>query len=365
MLGATTAVATGAFLLEAVGDFPRICANLLVVSYGLLGFGLGGGVLLALLFVTGARWSDRIRPVAEKLTLLLPVGAAGVVFVLLACPSLYLWTGASAEPASPFQAFWLSRPFFLARAAIYMALWLGLSLLLVRASRRLSLRPASSDRKCVRIGALFLVVFSLTCWLASVDWIMSLEPRWSSTIFGVYNFAGMFLGAVAAIVILALWFNRYADAGSRIAPDLLRDLGTLLFAFSSFWMYIWFCQYLLIWYVNNPEETDYYVLRQREFWQPLLIANLVLNWAVPFVVLLFRRAKESPSVLLLVAVIVLAGRWVDLYLMVLPPVAARGTAFGGWDACLVAGTMGLAALILASRAPSGSGSPRTAIGETP
>jgi hypothetical protein len=342
----------GAFYIEAVREPQRIWANLLVASYGLLGLGLGGAVLLALFFVTGARWSDLIRPVAEKMTRLIPVGAIGVAIVLLARPSLYPWTTAANESSSHFQAFWLSRPFFLLRAFVYLALWIGLAFFLVRASRRQDAKPSgSTDRSSVRIAAIFLVVFAITCWLASVDWIMSLEPKWTSTVFGIYHFAGMFLSGLAAFIVLAIWFDRHGLLGGRLTANHLHDLGTLLFSFSSFWMYIWFSQYLLIWYVNNPEETEYYVLRQQDAWQPLFFANLVLNWGVPFLVLLFRPAKENPGILLTVAVIVLLGRLVDLYLMVLPPVAGRGTAFGIWDGCLIPGMVALAALILARRSP--------------
>jgi hypothetical protein len=341
-----------AFLGGASAEPQPTWAGLLVVSCYLLGVGLGAAALLALCFVTGARWNATIRPVMARLTVLLPAGAAGVVIVLFARPSLYpLTASTSAESGgSHFQALWLERPFFLARAVVYLALWLALTYWLVQASRRENAHdPHSRSMKPVRVAALFLVVFALTCWLASTDWIMSLEPQWSSTVFGIYHFCGMFLSALAAVIVAVICFDRQGTLGGQSTRDPLRDLGTLLFAFSSFWMYIWFSQYLLIWYANTPDETGYFVLRQQERWQPLFLANLVLNWGVPFVVLLFRPAKESRAVLLLVAVTVLAGRWLDLYLMILPPVAGAAPAFGMWDAGLVVGAIGLAALLLVRR----------------
>jgi hypothetical protein len=356
VLAVLVVLGSGAFLFGEAGDPQRIGANFLVATYGLLGLGLGGVVLLALLFVTGARWSDSLRPVVERLARLLPVGGIGVAIVLCVSPSLYPWTDVASEPASPFQAIWLYRPFFLLRAFVYLALWLGLGFLLVRASQRQDARAADSSRVAsVRFSALFLVVFALTCGLACTDWIMSLEPKWSSTVFGIYQFAGMFLGALAAVIILAIWLDHRGALGGRLTRDHRRDLGTLLFGFSSFWMYIWFSQYLLIWFVNNPEESDYYVLRQQEPWQPLVIANLVLGWAVPFLVLLMRPTKESSVVLLTVAVTVLVGRWLDLYLMVLPPVVGPGAAPVGWDAALLLGTATLGALILTLRLPRTAG----------
>ena len=345
----------GLFVFGAAGEPQRIWANLLVGSYGMLGVGLGAAVWVALFNVTGARWSEVLRPVTERLTLLLPVGAIGVALVLIAAPSLYPWTKEPSETSSAFQALWLSRPFFLLRSFTYLALWLGLAFMLVRASRR-------KDDNRVRISAVFLVVFAITFWLASVDWIMSLEPKWSSTIFGVYHFAGMVLAALAGIIIVAIWFKyphplsqraRGGLPGGPLTNNHLRDLGTLLFSFSSFWAYIWFCQYLLIWYVNNPEEAVYFVRRQQDAWQPLFIANVVLNWGMPFVVLLFRPAKESPQVLMIVAGIVLVGRALDLYLMVLPAVVGNGPMVT--DAGLFAATIGLAALIVVRPFPLEAG----------
>jgi hypothetical protein len=337
-----------AYLLAEAGDTRRLGANLLVAAYGLLGLGLGCVVLLALFSVTGACWSDQLLPVATRLTRLLPVGAVGIALVLITCPSLYPWTSAASDAGSPFQAAWLSRPFFLLRALVYLTLWLGLGFLVLRASRRQDAQPPDESRGVsAGISAAFLVVFAVTSWLASVDWIMSLEPKWSSTVFGIYNFAGMFLGTLAAVIIAALWLNFRGKLAGGLTRDCRRDLGTLLFAFSSFWMYIWFSQYLLIWYVNNPEEAEYYVLRQQECWQPLFIVNVVLGWGVPFVVLLFRSAKESSLVLMLVALVVLAGRWVDLYLMILPPVTGARAVVEGWDAGILLPTVALGALIVA------------------
>ena len=339
MYGLTALIIAGCglFLFGAAGEPQRIWANLLVASYCILILGLGAAVWLALFNVTGARWSEVIRPTVERLTWLLPVGAIGMVMILVAAPSLYPWTHEAGETGSAFQALWLSRPFLLLRAFLCVALWFGLVFLLVQSSRR-------NDDSRVRVSAVFLVVFAITFWLASVDWIMSLEPKWSSTIFGVYHFAGMFVAALAAIIVVAVWSGRLTNQPTPHGTRLTGDLGTLLFSFSSFWAYAWFCQYLLIWYVNNPEETEYFVLRQNDAWHPLFLANVVLNWGVPFVVLLFQRAKESPHVLLGITVVILLGRWLDLYLMVLPPVVSGGPMIG--DAGLFAATMGLAALIV-------------------
>jgi hypothetical protein len=217
----------------------------------------------------------------------------------------------------------------------------------VRVSRRQDETGAAAlTARNVRLSALFLVVFAVTCWLAGTDWIMSLEPHWSSTIFGVYNFAGIFLSALAAVCVVVIGLYWQGPFRNVLTRDHLQDLGTLLFAFSSFWMYIWFSQYLLIWYVNNPEETVYFWRRQQPGWQGLFLLNVVLNWGVPFVVLLFRPAKQTPGVLLAVAGSVLVGRWLDLHLMIVRPVAGAEPLPGVWGAGLFLGAAALAVLLI-------------------
>jgi hypothetical protein len=283
----------------------RAWANLLILSFYLLSLGLGGVLFIAFHHVTGARWSERVLPAAGTLAALVPVGAAGVALVLLAYPQLYPWYGHTwEEPAAWFRASWLNRPFFLARAAVILGLWLYFAHALTR-------------RGNGRLSAAFLVVFGVTCWVASNDWIMSLEPEWSSTVFGVYQFAGLYLATLAALVLLV------TGPRPRVNEEQLHDLGKLLFGFSSFWVYIWFCQYMLIWFVNNPEETTYYLHRTSGRWGPLFLLNVFLGWVVPFLVLMSAAMKRSPAVLRKVAMVVLIGRWLDLYLAVAPAIGEQ------------------------------------------
>ena len=299
----------------------RTWANLLLVSYCLLGLGLGGLVWVALHHVTGARWSSSLLPVPQAMAAALPWASAGLLAVLLLQPSLYSWWAPALadEAASPLKRIWLIRPFFLFRARVYVAVWLAFAAKMARSAPRHDLGPNPLvRRKAVALSAAFLVVFGITCWLASYDWIMSLEPHWASTMFGVYNFAGLFVSSLAAATLLVIWLRRYPSFEGAVADDQLHDLGTLLFAFSSFWMYIWFCQYMLIWFANNPEETAYYLRRASGLWPALSLGSVVLLWAIPFFALLFRRAKRNVTILGTVAMLILVGRWLDLYLMIFP-----------------------------------------------
>ncbi|HYV35833.1 MAG TPA: hypothetical protein VE988_09035, partial [Gemmataceae bacterium] len=166
------------------------------------------------------------------------------------------------------------------------------------------------------------------------------EPEWASTMFGLYSFAGLFLGGLATVTLLAVWKQRAELPNAELAADQLHDLGKLLFAFSTFWVYIWFCQYMLIWFVNIPEETAYYVNRLAGAWQPLFIVNVLLNWVVPFFVLLPRNNKRNAAILQKVCVVLLLGRCLDVYLMILPAVDGLATEPGPIDIGLLLGGVG-------------------------
>src|SRR5574340_353287 len=273
---------------------------------------------------------------------LLPIGAAGLLFVLVFHPSLYPWTGGAHEAGSGFRHWWLSLPFFRARAVFYLLVWAAFIWALLNTSVR---QDADGDprhsRRAARISAFFLVVFGITFWLASYDWVMSLEPDWYSTIFGVYNFAGLFQGGLAAVTLLVIWLKQRDPLSYFVTRDHLHDLGKLMFAFSTFWAYLWFSQYMLIWYANIPEETIYFVRRQHAFWASLFLLDLFLNWVAPFFALLPRTNKQSPGVLVKVSVVVLLGRWLDLYLMIVPPFAPDRPPLGLWEIGLAAGGLGL------------------------
>jgi len=355
IVGAVTAVV-------GVSAAPeRLWASWLLVSYGIVGVGLAGLCFVAIHYTTGASWSVAVRRVAEALAATLLLGLVLLAVVLLQRPQLYSWMnsgslGSPADAALAFKRFWLSRPFFLARAAAYAAIWMLFALAIRWCSRR---QDRDGDprwtRTNVRLSAAFLVVFAVSFTLASVDWVMSLEPLWFSTIFGVYNFAGLFQSGLAAIILVALWLERRGPLRNVLNDEHLHDLGKLLFAFSVFWVYIWFSQYMLIWYTNIPEETTYFLRRLHGQWHTLFIANVVFNWLVPFVALLRRDAKRNRRTLGIVAGIVLLGRWLDLYLMIFPSVVGEAPRVGLWEIGLAAGGIGFFGLALAwilRRAPA-------------
>jgi hypothetical protein len=341
-LGIGALALVGAAVLSPV----RFWANLLLASFLLLTLGLAGAFFVALQYMSNASWSVAFRRVPEALSSLLPVGGVALLAILFLHPSLYSWARpvpAGEEGLHGFRAMWLNLPFFWARSLFYLALWFLLGRVMIRNSRAQD-RDANPEhtRANIRYSAAYLPAFGFTFWIASMDWIMSLEPHWSTTMFGVYNFAGMFLAGLAAIILIVVLLRETTPLRDFVNEEHLHDLGKLLFAFSTFWMYIWFSQYMLVWYANISEESVYYILRQHGFWGPVFLLNIFLNWIIPFVVLMPVSSKRNPSTLAKVAIVVLAGRWVDLYLMIFPPLVGETPAFGLWELGTVVGVIAAA-----------------------
>jgi hypothetical protein len=332
----------------AVGLFfspQRTLSCLLMTGYGLVCLGLSGIFFAAVQDASGAAWSTAFRRVPEAMSAVLPYGALVWAVVFAFGPSLYPWIHDRSEMTG-FRAAWLNFPFFLVRAVIYVALWFLFTKAILKVSRRRDETRAATPINA-RLSVIFLVVFGVTFWLASFDWVMSLEPNWSSTIFGIYNFAGMFSSGLAVIILLVIWLRRVGPLRDFVTDEHLHDLGKMLFAFTTFWMYIWFSQYMLIWYADIPEETIHYIKRQQGFWMPLFILNMLLNWVIPFLVLLPTRTKRSGSLLAKAAVVVLIGRWLDLYLMIEPAAGATNPQFGLWDIAALLGTFSIFILVFA------------------
>ncbi len=167
---------------------------------------------------------------------------------------------------------------------------------------------------------------------------MSLQPHWYSTVFGLLALSSMFLNALAAITIVAVIVRRLGFE-HIITTNHLKDLGILLMSFSVFWVYMWVSQHLLIWYSNIPEETSYYIFRHFGGWGSLSLLNVVLNWFIPFVVLMPRATKRNEKILLQVSIVLMVGHWLDLYIMVMPAV------FGLWEIGTIFGALALFFLI--------------------
>ena len=176
----------------------------------------------------------------------------------------------------------------------------------------------------MRWSAAYIILFALTMAASSFDLVMSLEPHWFSTIFGIYMFAGAFLSCLALITILVLLLRERSDLKHWVSDVHITFLAKMMFAFCIFWAYIWFSQFMLIWYANIPEETSYYIARWQNGYRPLFYANLALNWLLPFFLLMGYKAKRNMSLVFGTACLILLAHWLDLYLMVMPSQHPQG-----------------------------------------
>ena len=312
----------------------RVWSNMLVVTFYLATLGLGGALFIALAYASNAGWNVAFRRIPEAMTVLLATAGVALLAVLALGRMNYSWhlQGTGDAGTFWFKELWMNPTFWMVRAVAYVAVWIILARGLVAVSRRQDIsKNVGLTLLNRRLSGLFLVVYAVTFSLASCDWLMLLEPMWFSTAWGVYNFAGMIQAAVAAIIVFVIVLRNRGPLRGILTDDHLHDLGKLLLSFSCFWIYIWFSQYMLIWYTNIPEETSYYMTRTQGPWGPLMVVNVVLNWVAPFFILLPKASKRSESVMMKVAVVVLIGRWVDLYVMVFPSTIGETPVFGVWE----------------------------------
>ncbi len=315
---------TIAALVMVVGlvvEPERVLSALLTA--GVYGVQLTVGALLwiALLTVSGATWWFPVRrdflAVAEQLVVpaLLAAGTA-----VLGAGVLYSWAAPGAAEHSQLlheKVAWLNRPFFSLRAVVVVLIWLTLVAVVGKALRKWMSGTAKSKTNVARLSALTLVLVAVTISVAFWDWTMSLEPEWFSTMYGVYGFSGALQGGIAVVAVVAIDRAR-RDGDERVTAKVRHDFGRLLFGFCFFWAYIWFCQFMLIWYANLPEEVTHYLTRMSPAWGALFWLNVVLNFAVPFLVLLPAGSKRHEGWLFQISLLVIIVRLLDVYLLVEP-----------------------------------------------
>ena len=313
-LGLAGFAAAIAMTASGVGElwYPYLFAFVLC-----LGLGLGAEAILLIHRLTGGRWGRCVRRPLEAMTSTVPAIALFFVPIALAMDAIYPWLAHGSDEIVDAKVGWLNRDFFLARAAFYLVIWSVIAVSLVRAKPS----PSDADRRSrplIVLACAGLIVHVLTVGFAAVDWIASLEPRWYSSIFGFNVVAAQALGAMALITALACASASSLDPLTEEARERLNDLGNLLLMFVTFDAYLSFVQFFIAWNGNLPNHVVWYVPRMTGFWGAAGVAMIALQFAAPLVLLLFRAIKRNPRRLLVVALIVLAGRVIDSAWLVLP-----------------------------------------------
>ena len=262
-----------------------------------LSLALGGLFFVLIQYAAQGGWGIVLRRIGETIFATLPVMAALFLPVLLGLRDLYAWTvpGAAEHDALlRWKAPYLNVPFFLIRAALFFGIWSFIALLYYRGSRGQDATgdPAVSAR-LRRLAGPSIIVLALTQTFASFDWIMSLTPHWYSTMFGVYFFAGSFVGFIALLSVVVAAMRGAGLLDTVISAEHLHDVGKFLFAFTAFWAYIAFSQFFLMWYANLPEETIWYKARMEGSWLQVSLFLMAGHFGAPFFYLMGRTVKRN------------------------------------------------------------------------
>lgn len=316
-------IGLGACALAGMNDRSQVFRSYLPAYLFCLGIGLGSLALLMVHHLTGGAWGWTIRGVAES--------AAGTIWLLallflplvFGLKDLYPWAQWNPEEIEHSgilrqKSLYLNATGFQIRAVIYFVIWLGLAFLLRPWHAADPTRSEAEENRQQTVSAPGLILFALSVTFASVDWVMSLEPMWYSTIFGLLFGVSQALSAMAFAVGMLLLLGGPTDLAGAVSRSQFRDLGNLLLTLVMLWAYMAFSQYLLIWSGDLPEETPYYIKRLLGGWQGIAILLIALHFVLPFLLLLSRDVKQSLRTLGLVAALLLVMRFLDLFWLIAP-----------------------------------------------
>jgi hypothetical protein len=312
--------------LGFVVDRGHFFRSWLIAYLLILGISLGSMALMMIQHLSGGTWGV-FRRIFEASSRTIPFLALLFIPVLLGMSDLYVWTHpdhVQADEILRHKAPYLNIPFFIGRALLYFAIWIGLSLVLNKLSARQDTGDVAVNPTIQRVSGAGLVLYALTVTFAGIDWIMSLNPHWYSTLFGFLMMGGQGLSALAFTIVISTILVKREPLNSLLTPSHFHDLGKLMFAFVMLWAYFNFSQFLLTYAANLIEEIPYMVARTSHGWQFLALFLITFHFAVPWLLLLSRKTKRTPRRLVIIAAWLLFARYADLYMMVAPEFASTG-----------------------------------------
>ena len=310
----------------STGNLALAWSTYLIGAFFTLGLGIFGLAWIAIVNLAGGSWAVSMRRVPEAMTAWIVPGGVLAMLVALGAHSLYHWSHADAVAADALlthKAPFLNLTMFLGFGVGSLVLWALFAAVIVGASRRQDREGGMGATRMSRTASgAFLVVFALTFSVLSFYFLLSLDAHWFSTMFAVLVFTDVAQSGTAFITLFAALLVSAGALRGFLNEHHLHNIGKMLFAWTGFWAYIYFCQFMLIWYANIPEETVYFLHRTENGWLPFMLALPLLKFVVPFVLLIPRDAKRSPSRLIPVALLVLFAQFWELFLMVVPAVSS-------------------------------------------
>jgi hypothetical protein len=322
-------VGTVALVAAIAGGFAEPARFFDAYLYAFLfwcGVPVGCLCLLLIQYLTGGRWGKVIRRVLEAGTRTLPFVAMAFIPVLLGLKHIYIWADPGAVTDKTLQHLlahkrpYLNPLFFTARAIFYFGVWCTISHFLNRWSALLDNGPnLRIERRLRSLAGGGLLLMGLTITFGSgIDWAMSLDPRWQSTIYGILFMVGNVLSAFTLVILVVTELRKQEPLRSALTAETTHDLGKLLLAFTMLWAYVHLSQFLIVWSANLPEEIPWYMRRMAGGWGVLAAVVLTVHFVLPFPMLLSRDLKRNPATLARIAALIFAGRLFDLFWVVAP-----------------------------------------------
>lgn len=313
----------------------RMAFNNIIGLTFIISIAVGALFFVAIEYLSGAVWSTPFRRITEIVSSFIVLVPILVIPLLLNVHAVFHWTHpevVNSDKILSAKAPYLNVNFFIIRVVAFIAIWMLFQFLITKNSRKQDIsKDQNLTTRNIKLSAVFIPFFALTISFTGIDWLMSLEPHWFSTIFGIYYFSGTVLAALATVTFIVVKLNENGFLVKGLTTDHYYSLGALLFAFINFWAYIAFSQYLLIWYANLPEETFWFLQRWEGSWMFWTIGLMIVHFLVPYFGLLSQPSKMDAKKLKFFSLWILAAHYYDLYFLVMPNHSKSGVALNWYE----------------------------------
>ncbi|MBS1763782.1 MAG: quinol:cytochrome C oxidoreductase [Bacteroidetes bacterium] len=356
---------TLSFIMMAIGaiaiaagfatNHEQTWANIMHNNFYFLTIALGGLFFYALQYAAEVGWSVYIIRVPLAMSQFLWVSGAIMLIIFLAAGH-HIWhwmhheliveTLPDGKPNPDYdevlagKSGYLNVPFFLIRMVLYFVIWFGFAHLLRKHAAAEDMSGAFEHyERSRKLSIIFLVLFAVTSSTSAWDFVMSIDSHWFSTLYGWYTFAGIFISSLCVMSLIVVYLRKLGYL-HHLNENHLHDIGKFMFAFSIFWTYLWFAQFMLIWYANLPEEVTYFMVRQ-DYYRTLFIVNFLINFILPFLFLMTRDSKRKLLLLALLGTTLFIGHWIDTFLMIMPGIMDQHWTIGVFEIGTTIGFMGL------------------------